>query len=163
MDQQLADKLDRNQGKAKYAPVLLDLAKARRAKDKKLRRKASRKDRLDGVGIQPVINVSASSARDVVSKAVPLDMNALYIAARRDMGTRIKLTDMYRAGDTEAGKRRRKLNDWELATDEASAGEAWQEDSKHKPKTGERRAAGKCDVKAVAKRNELKRNGANFS
>lgn len=132
--------------------VLLDVSKARRAIDKKARRKASRKDRQDGLGIERVIRHSASSPI-AVGKATKLDMDALYRKARADMGIRTKLTleGKYNHG---AAKRRRQLNDWELATDPQGPLDAWQ------PDEGKRRAVGRCDAQAVTTRNQLKRNGA---
>lgn len=141
--------------------MMLEVSKARRAMDKKARRKASYRARKDGLGIERVIRHSASSP--IKPGVAELDMNALYIQARKDMGKRITLTNMWYAGNAQAGKARRRLNDWELATDPAGPVDAWQEDNKHQPKNGGRRAVGKCDVESVSKRNQLKRNGANFS
>lgn len=124
-----------------------------------LERKALRKFRHNcrkaGAKIEAVIRTSASSPIKV--RDHDLDADRLYGAARRDMDTRVKLTNMWHAGNTQAGKRRRQLNDWELATEPAGPVEAWQEDSEHKPKGNGRRATGKCDTDAVAKLNKAKR------
>lgn len=126
---------------------------------KQLRKFRSKVRRLESKGvavnIEAVIRHSASSPIKISDRAV--DANQLHTAARNDMDMRIKLTDMWRAGNVQAGKRRRALNDWELATDPAGPVDAWQEDSKHKPKTGGRRAVGKCDVDAVKSLNKAKR------
>lgn len=129
--------------------------------EKKQMRKCRAKVRRCGTMIEGVIRHSAASPIAVAQR--PLDIDHLYRQATKDMGIRIKLTDMWHAGNVQAGKRRRQLNDWELATDPAGPVDAWQEDTKHKPKTGGRRAVGKCDVDAVQQRNTLKRNGANFT
>lgn len=105
--------------------------------------------------IEAVIRSSASSPIKV--RDHKLDADRMHTAAVADMGIRIKLTDMARAGNTQAAKRRRELNNWELATDPAGPVDAWQEDSEHKPKTGGRRAVGKCDVDAVQSLNKQKR------
>lgn len=105
--------------------------------------------------IESVIRTSASSPIKV--RDHKLDADQVYKAARTDMDMRIKLTDMWHAGNVQAGKRRRRLNDWELATDPAGPVDAWQEDSKGRPKTGGKRAVGKCDVDAVTSLNKQKR------
>lgn len=107
--------------------------------------------------IEGVIRTSASSP--IKPRQHKLDADGMHTRAVADMGIRVKLTNMWHAGNTQAGKRRRQLNDWELATDPAGPVDAWQEDSKHRPKTGGRRAVGKCDVEAVQKRNKLKLHG----
>lgn len=129
--------------------------------ERKQLRKVRAKQRKHDVQIDRVIRHSASSP--IRPGQGKLDIDHLYAQAVKDMSLRIRLTDMWYAGNAQAGKRRRQLNDWELATDPAGPVDAWQEDSKHKPKTGGRRAVGKCDVDSVTKRNQLKRNGANFS
>lgn len=129
--------------------------------ERKQLRKTRAKIRKHDVQIEGVIRNSAASPIAVAQR--PLDIDHLYQRAVKDMSLRIRLTDMWHAGNTQAGKRRRALNDWELATEPGGPVDAWQEDSKGMPKTGGRRAAGKCDVDAVQKRNQLKRNGANFS
>lgn len=141
--------------------MMLEVSKARRAIDKKARRKASRAARADGLGIERVIRHSASSPIGVGKSEI--DMAALYHQARKDMGKRVTLTGMWHSGNAQAGKARRALNDWELATDPAGPTDAWQEDSDHKPKGTGRRAAGKCDVQSVSNRNNLKRNGATYT
>lgn len=126
---------------------------------KQMRKFRSKLNRLEAKGvdtnIERVIRHSAASPIGVGKTLI--DPNKLNDAARREMGQRIKLTTMWHAGNTQAGKRRRQLNDWELATDPAGPVEAWQEDSKHQPKTGGRRATGKCDVDAVKSLNKAKR------
>lgn len=126
---------------------------------KQLRKFRNKVRRLESKGaavqIEAVIRHSASSPIQI--RDHKLDPNKLHTAARNDMDMRIKLTDMWRAGNVQAGKRRRALNDWELATDPAGPVDAWQEDSKHRPKTGGRRAVGKCDVDAVNSLNKAKR------
>lgn len=107
------------------------------------------------VGIEGVIRHSAASPIKISDRAI--DADKLYKAARTDMDMRIKLTNMWHAGNVQAGKRRRKLNDWELATDPAGPVDAWQEDSQGRPKTGGKRAVGKCDVDAVTSLNKQKR------
>lgn len=130
--------------------VLLDVSKARRAIDKKARRKASRMDRMDGKGIEGVITTGTAQLREVRTR--DLDMNALYVRARRDMGLRTDLTLRGRT-DPGAAKRRRQLNNWELDTKPAGASDAWLPEQT-------RRAVGKCDVDAVSKKIKLKHNGA---
>jgi hypothetical protein len=105
--------------------------------------------------IEAVIRSSASSPIKV--RDHKLDADRLHTAAVTDMGIRVKLTNMWHSGNVQAGKRRRALNDWELATDPAGPVDAWQEDSQHRPKTGGRRAVGKCDVDAVKSLNKQKR------
>lgn len=105
--------------------------------------------------IEAVIRTSASSPIKVRDRK--LDADQVYKAARADMDLRVKLTDMARSGNTQAAKRRRELNNWELATDPAGPVDAWQEDSKGRPKTGGKRAVGKCDVDAVTSLNKQKR------
>lgn len=134
--------------------VLLEVSKARRAIDKKARRKASRQARTDGLGIEGVITSTAGSLRDVVAR--PLDMNALYQKARRDMGVRTELTLLGRT-NPGAAKRRRALNDWELDTSPQGAGDNWQEEE------GLKRAVGRCSVKAVQTKSDFKANGAKFT
>lgn len=129
--------------------------------EKKQMRKARAKIKRCGTMIEGVIRHSAASPIAVAQR--PLDIDHLYRQATKDMSLRIRLTDMWHAGNTQAGKRRRQLNDWELATDPAGPVDAWQEDSKGRPKTGGKRAVGKCDAESVQQRNQLKRNGANFS
>lgn len=129
--------------------------------EKKQMRKARAKIKRCGTMIEGVIRHSAASPIAVAQR--PLDIDHLYRQATKDMSLRIRLTDMWHAGNTQAGKRRRQLNDWELATDPAGPVDAWQEDSKGRPKTGGKRAVGKCDVKGVSDRNKLKANGARFT
>ena len=126
---------------------------------KQLRKFRNKVRRLEAkgikVGIEGVIRHSAASPIKIGDRAV--DPDKLYKAARTDMDLRVKLTDMARAGNTQAAKRRRELNNWELATDPAGPVDAWQEDSKGRPKTGGKRAVGKCDVDAVTSLNKQKR------
>lgn len=133
--------------------VLLEVSKARRAIDKKARRSASRKARTDGLGIEGVITSLAAGLRNVVHRDI--DMNALYVKARADMGIR---TDLTLRGKTNPGaaKRRRQLNDWELDTKPNGAGDSWQEEQT-------RRAVGRCSVKAVQTKSDFKANGAKFT
>ncbi len=119
-----------------------------RAIDKKARRQMRHRARKEGVTIEGVITSTTGALRDVVQRSV--NVTQLYDAAQRDMGRRVKLSDMAREGNAQAGKARRKLNDWELATAPAGPTTAWQ------PKGG-RRAVGKCDVEAVSKLNRAKR------
>lgn len=122
--------------------------------ERKMMRKVRHVANKHSVTIEAVIRTSASSP--IAPRQAPLDIDLLYRQAVRDMSKRIRLTDMWYAGNAQAGKARRALNDWELATDPAGASDAWQPDAP-------RRAVGRCDVEAVAKRNHLKRNGATFS
>jgi hypothetical protein len=124
------------------------------ALEKKQMRKARHNIRKHDIKIEGVIRNSAASPIAVAQR--PLDLDHLYQRAVKDMGIRIKLTDMWHAGNTQAGKRRRQLNDWELATEPAGPVDAWQEDSAHNPK-GLRRAVGKCDVQGVTQLNQAKR------
>lgn len=119
-----------------------------RAIDKKARRQMAHRARKEGVTIEGVITATTGTLRDVAQRTV--NVTQLYSAAQRDMGKRVKLSDMAREGNVQAGKARRKLNDWELATGPAGPSAAWQ------PKST-RRAVGKCDVDAVNKRNKAKR------
>lgn len=121
---------------------------------KKQRRQAAHRARQDALGIEGVITTVTTQLRPV--KAHRLDMGKLYQRAVADMGLRIRLTDEARAGRAQSAKRRRELNNWELATSPAGAADAWQEDSKHVAK-GTRRAVGKCDVDSVTKLNQAKR------
>lgn len=100
------------------------------------------------VNIEGVIRTSASSPIPVRSHK--LDPDQLYGAARKDMDIRVKLTDMARSGNTQAAKRRRQLNNWELNTKPAGPTDAWQPEQT-------RRAVGKCDVDAVKSLNKAKR------
>ncbi|WP_196775057.1 hypothetical protein [Pseudomonas tolaasii] len=101
------------------------------------------------VGIEGVIRHSAASPIKVSERTVEADK--LYKAARTDMDLRIKLTNMARSGNTQAAKRRRQLNDWELNTKPAGPGaEGWLPEQT-------RRAVGKCDVDAVTSLNKQKR------
>lgn len=122
--------------------------------EKKAMRKARNRIRKHGIQIEGVIRTSASSPIAVAQR--PLDLDHLYQRAVKDMGLRARLTNEWHAGDTQAGKRRRQLNDWELATDPAGPVDAWQQDAQHKPK-GQRRAVGKCDVDSVKSLNKAKR------
>lgn len=119
-----------------------------RAIDKKARRQMRHRARKEGVTIEGVITATTGTLREVAQRTV--NVTQLYNAAQRDMGKRVKLSDMAREGNVQAGKARRKLNDWELATGPAGPSAAWQ------PKST-RRAVGKCDVDAVNKRNKAKR------
>lgn len=123
--------------------------------DKKQMRKLRAKIRKHSLSIDGVITTSASSP--IQPRQHALDIDKLLTQAVHDMGLRVRLTDMARSGNTQAAKRRRELNNWELATKPAGPSEAWQEDAKHKPKTGGRRAVGKCDVDAVQSLNKQKR------
>lgn len=134
--------------------VLLEVSKARRAIDKKARRSANRKARQDGLGIEGVVTALAASLRDVPQRAI--DMQALYLKARQDMGIRTKLTLEGRK-NPGAAKRRRQLNDWEIDTAPQAAGDSWQEDA------DKRRAVGRCSVKAVQTKSDFKANGAKFT
>lgn len=134
--------------------VLLEVSKARRAIDKKARRKASRMARHDGLGIEGVITTVAASLRGVVAR--PVDMSKLYLKARADMGIRTELTLRGRT-NPGAAKRRRQLNDWELDTAPQTAGDSWQEQE------GGKRAVGRCSVKAVSNKADFKANGAQFT
>lgn len=129
--------------------------------EKKQMRKARAKVKRCGTTIEGVIRHSAASPIQIAHR--PLDIDHLYKQAVKDMGIRIKLTDMWHKGNTQAGKRRRQLNDWELATDPQGPVDAWQETSKHSPKNGGRRAVGKCDVQLVANKAKLKAHGATFT
>lgn len=129
--------------------------------ERKQMRKARAKIKRCGTQIEGVIRHSAASPIKIAQR--DLDIDHLYKQAVKDMGIRIRLTDLWYAGNTQAGKRRRQLNDWELATAPAGPVDAWQEDSKGRPKTGGKRAAGKCDVDSVAQRNQLKLQGARFT
>jgi broad specificity phosphatase PhoE len=122
--------------------------------EKKQMRKARASIRKHDVKIEGVIRSSASSPIAVAQR--PLDIDHLYHRAVKDMGIRVLLTDMHRAGNIQAGRRRRQLNDWELATEPAGPVDAWQQDSNHQPK-GNRRAVGKCDVQGVTQLNQAKR------
>ena len=122
---------------------------------RKFRAKCRRLAEKGGLKIDSVIRHSAASP--IKPGQTDVDAQGLLDRATKDMGIRVKLTNAWHAGDTQAGKRRRQLNDWELATDPAGPVEAWQEDSKHRPKTGGRRATGKCDADAVTKLNKAKR------
>ncbi|QQO90765.1 hypothetical protein [Pseudomonas phage Misse] len=127
----------------------MDIQQRMRAVDKKARRTMrNRLKRTEG-DIEGVITTLTTQLRAV--KGVPLDVDKLYAAAQRDMGLRVRLTNAYRAGDVQAGKRRRQLNDWELDTKPSGPSDAWQEEE------GKRRAVGRCDVDAVEKRNKAKR------
>ena len=119
-----------------------------RAIDKKARRQMAHRARKEGVTIEGVITATTGTLRDVAQRSI--NVPQLYNAAQRDMGKRVKLSDMAREGNVQAGKARRKLNDWELATAPAGPATAWQ------PKGG-RRAVGKCDADAVQKLNQAKR------
>lgn len=122
---------------------------------KKQMRQARHMIRKRDLRIEGVIRTSASSPIGV--RQSEIDLDHLLKRAQHDMSLRIRLTDMARSGNTQAAKRRRELNNWELATEPAGPVDAWQEDSKHKPKTGGRRAVGKCDVDAVTSLNKAKR------
>lgn len=122
--------------------------------EKKQMRKVRATVRKHDVRIEGIIRSSASSPIAVAQR--PLDIGHLYDRAVKDMSLRIRLTNSWHAGDVQAGKRRRKLNDWELATEPAGPVDAWQEDSAHNPK-GLRRAVGKCDVQGVTQLNQAKR------
>jgi hypothetical protein len=122
---------------------------------KKQMRKARAAIRKHDIKIEGVIRTSASSPIPV--RQHKLDIDRLLVEAQADMGLRIRLSDMARNGNTQAAKRRRQLNDWELNTKPAGPVDAWQEDSKHRPKNGGRRAVGKCDVDAVQSLNKAKR------
>jgi hypothetical protein len=129
--------------------------------ERKALRKVRSKVRKHSVTVEGVIRHSAASPIAVAHR--PLDIDHLYRQAVKDMSIRIKLTDMWHKGNTQAGKRRRQLNDWELATEPQGPVDAWQETSKHLPKNGGRRAVGKCDVQLVANKAQLKAHGANFT
>lgn len=115
---------------------------------KQMRKVRSKVRRLD-IRIEGAIRSSASSPVQVAHR--PLDIDHLYQRAVKDIGLRVRLTDAWHAGDVQAGKRRRKLNDWELATDPAGPADAWQPDDHARP------AVGKCDVDAVKSLNKAKR------
>ena len=119
-----------------------------RAIDKKARRQMRHRARKEGVTIEGVITATTGTLRDVVQRTV--NVTQLYNAAQRDMGKRMMLTKRWHDGDVDAGKARRRLNDWELATGPAGPATAWQ------PKGG-RRAVGTCDADAVQKLNKAKR------
>lgn len=134
--------------------VMLEVSKARRAIDKKARRSANRQARQEGRGIEGVITSTAGALRAVVER--PIDMNALYVKARADMGIRTELT-LRGYTNPGAAKRRRQLNDWELDTAPQTAGDSWQEEE------GGKRAVGRCSVKAVSNKADFKANGAKFT
>lgn len=116
--------------------------------ERKQLRKFRHNCRKHGAQIEGVIRTSASSPVPVRDHA--LDPNSVYGAARRDMDMRIKLSDMARSGNTQAAKRRRQLNNWELNTKPAGPSDAWLPEQT-------RRAVGKCDVDAVKSLNKAKR------
>lgn len=119
-----------------------------RAIDKKARRQMAHRARKEGVTIEGVITATTGTLRDVAQRSV--NVTQLYNAAQRDMGKRMMLTERWHDGNVDAGRARRKLNDWELDTKPAGPATAWQ------PKGG-RRAVGKCDADAVQKLNKAKR------
>lgn len=123
-------------------------AQQMRRVDKKARRRMNHLIRKTDATIEGVITATTGTLRDVVQR--PINTKQLYKAAQRDMGKRTKLGQAHRDGDVQAGKARRKLNDWELATKPAGPATAWA------PKGG-RRAVGKCDAEAVQKLNKAKR------
>lgn len=125
---------------------MVTTAQRLRAIDKKARRQMAHRARKEGVAIEGVITATTGTLRDVAQRSV--NVTQLYNAAQRDMGKRMMLTERWHDGNVDAGKARRKLNDWELATGPAGPSAAWQ------PKST-RRAVGKCDVDVVNKRNRL--------
>lgn len=116
--------------------------------ERKQLRKFRHNCRKQQAQIEGVIRTSASSPIPV--REHKLDANQVYGSARKDMDLRIKLTDMARSGNTQAAKRRRQLNDWELNTKPAGPTDAWLPEQT-------RRAVGKCDVDAVKSLNKAKR------
>lgn len=126
----------------------MDTAQRMRAVDKAARRKMNHKARKDGLGLEGVITTLTTQLREV--KAQEVDSLALYHTAKRQMGERIHLGALAKAGDVQAGKRRRKLNDWEIDTKPAGPSDAWAPE-------GGRKAVGRCDVDAVQSLNKAKR------
>lgn len=123
-----------------------DTAQRLRAIDKKARRQM--RHRAKDQTIEGVITSTAASLRSVPQRNI--NVTQLFDKATRDMGRRVDLTNRWHDGNVEAGKARRRLNDWELDTSPAGPATAWA------PKRA-RSAVGKCDVDNVSKLNKAKR------